>query len=93
MVAVSVTALSGDAWAGLKPGPSAVDVGLSRHIAERPGFSPAATQDLPPASTQPAAPAKPAFDEWLDGVRRDALARGIRAGTIDRAFNGLPFAA
>jgi membrane-bound lytic murein transglycosylase B len=29
------------------------------------------------------------FDTWLDGVRKEALERGIRQATVDAAFNGL----
>jgi membrane-bound lytic murein transglycosylase B len=32
---------------------------------------------------------QPPFDEWLAGVRAEAIARGIRAATVDQAFNGL----
>jgi membrane-bound lytic murein transglycosylase B len=35
------------------------------------------------------APERPPFGEWLDGVRRDALARGIRAETLEQALSGL----
>jgi membrane-bound lytic murein transglycosylase B len=54
-------------------------------------FGPAGTPQAPvPTGPTQAAPAERVpFDEWLDGVRRDALARGIRAGTIDRGFRGL----
>ncbi|MFZ5791934.1 MAG: lytic murein transglycosylase [Pseudomonadota bacterium] len=31
------------------------------------------------------------FTAWLDGVRRDALARGISAGTLDSAFASLAY--
>jgi membrane-bound lytic murein transglycosylase B len=39
----------------------------------------------------PAVPQLPpqSFDEWLSGVRTEALNRGIRQGTIDEAFAGL----
>ena len=30
-----------------------------------------------------------AFDQWLDGVRHDALAQGIHAATLDEALNDL----
>jgi len=45
----------------------------------------------PAASTQPAAPAAPAapFPEWLEGVRADALARGIKPETVQQAFAAL----
>jgi len=110
IVAVSLTAIAGDARAGLKPGPSDVnsrtersglspagkrdsDVngGASGHRTERPRFSPAGVQDAPAqgASTHPPAAERSSFDDWLDGVRRDALAREVRADTIDRAFKGL----
>ena len=29
------------------------------------------------------------FDEWLEGVRAEALARGIRTETVEQAFDGL----
>jgi membrane-bound lytic murein transglycosylase B len=40
------------------------------------------------ARTQDAAdpPARPAFSEWLEGVRADALSRGIRAEIVDQAL-------
>ncbi len=43
------------------------------------------------AQTQPAdaAAARPSFAEFLDGVRTEALARGIRAEIIDEAFKGI----
>lgn len=34
-------------------------------------------------------PSRPAFDAWLDGVRQEALDRGIRPDTVTRAFDGL----
>ena len=34
-------------------------------------------------------PPSPSFEEFLDGVRAEAIARGIAAATIDRAFDGL----
>lgn len=48
----------------------------------------------PPASVaQPAPDAAgtplPPFSEWLDGVRAEALSRGIRAETLDRALTGI----
>ena len=41
--------------------------------------APAAAQEQP----------KPDFEQWLDGVRQEALTRGISAGTLDRAFQGV----
>jgi membrane-bound lytic murein transglycosylase B len=49
----------------------------------------------PPApaiqAAQPTAPAAPtvSFAEWLDGVRVDALARGIKPETVQQAFDGV----
>ncbi len=45
----------------------------------------------PATTTQPAAPAAPAapFPEWLEGVRADALARGIKPETVQQAFAAL----
>jgi membrane-bound lytic murein transglycosylase B len=37
---------------------------------------------VPPLPPQP-------FDQWLSGVRAEALTRGIRQATIDQAFDGL----
>jgi len=34
-------------------------------------------------------PERPTFDSWLDGVRQEALDRGIRPDTVNRAFDGL----
>jgi membrane-bound lytic murein transglycosylase B len=34
----------------------------------------------------PAPPARPPFTEWLDGVRADALSRGIRPEIVDQAL-------
>jgi membrane-bound lytic murein transglycosylase B len=42
-------------------------------------------QQLPPAEP----PAQPSFEEWLNGVRAEALTRGIRQATIDSALSGL----
>jgi membrane-bound lytic murein transglycosylase B len=41
------------------------------------------------AQQAPAADTRPSFSDFLDGIRRDALARGIRAETIDRALAGV----
>ena len=35
------------------------------------------------------APVRPAFEAWLDGLRAEALARGISARTLDSALAGL----
>jgi len=43
-------------------------------------------QQLAPSG--PAA-APPPFDEWLNGVRAEALTRGIKEATLDRALSGL----
>ena len=32
---------------------------------------------------------RPAFSVWLEGVRADAIARGIKPDTVARAFEGL----
>src|SRR5262249_56602474 len=37
----------------------------------------------------PVPPLPPAFDEWLKGVRTEALTRGIKPATLDSAFDGL----
>ncbi len=38
---------------------------------------------------EPAVPVPPGFGAWLEGVRAEALQRGISATTVDRALNGL----
>lgn len=54
-----------------------------------PGLSGGASraQELPPIA--PVAPLPPPFTEWLEGVRAEALARGIRPAVLDEAFAGL----
>jgi membrane-bound lytic murein transglycosylase B len=42
-------------------------------------------QQLPPAASA----AQPSFEEWLSGVRAEALTRGIREATLDAALTGL----
>ena len=42
-------------------------------------------QQIPPVPPLP----QPPFDEWLAGVRSEAVARGIRQATVDQALNGL----
>ncbi|HEX4566923.1 MAG TPA: lytic murein transglycosylase [Vicinamibacterales bacterium] len=42
-------------------------------------------QQIPPVAPLPPQP----FDEWLGGVRAEALTRGIRETTIEQAFAGL----
>ena len=41
------------------------------------------------APSDPAATDRPSFPQFLDGVRTEALARGIKASTVDTAFAGL----
>ncbi len=46
----------------------------------------------PPASAPEQAAeqtARPSFAEWLDGVKREAIARGIRAAVVDEALAGV----
>jgi membrane-bound lytic murein transglycosylase B len=38
------------------------------------------------AAQEPTEPARPAFAEWLAGVRAEALEKGIRAETVDQAL-------
>lgn len=48
---------------------------------------PAATQaPVDPAATDPAATDAPSFADWLEGVRAEALARGIRQAIVDEAL-------
>jgi membrane-bound lytic murein transglycosylase B len=42
-------------------------------------------QQLPPVPPLP----QPSFEDWLGGVRAEAIARGIRQTTVDRALSGL----
>lgn len=51
--------------------------GLSRAAAPEPG-----------PGTETVAP-QPDFSGWLDGLRRDAVAAGIKTATLDRALEGL----
>jgi membrane-bound lytic murein transglycosylase B len=62
--------------------------------AQVPGVPPPPPTATPPppadiAATAPVVPEQPPFAEWLAGVRAEALARGIRAETVDRAFDGV----
>jgi membrane-bound lytic murein transglycosylase B len=66
---------------------------------------PPAQQSVPAQQTEPATQAQPTeqgaaapqptvapavpFPDWLEGVRADALARGIKAATVQQAFDGL----
>ena len=43
----------------------------------------------PGAAQEPLPAPQPDFGAWLDGVRAEAVQRGISAATIDRAFTGL----
>jgi membrane-bound lytic murein transglycosylase B len=46
------------------------------------------TPVIPVAPVTPVAPAaRPSFSEWLDGVRAEALSRGIRQEIVDSALN------
>src|SRR6266480_2225106 len=40
-------------------------------------------------TAQPPDTARPSFAEWLDGVRKEALARGIRQEVVDEALGGV----
>jgi len=44
---------------------------------------------VPPADVLPPAPERPPFDEWLAGVREEAMAAGVSAATIAAALDGL----
>jgi membrane-bound lytic murein transglycosylase B len=44
---------------------------------------------LPLRAQEPAAPARQEFSTFVEGVRADALARGVSAATVDLALNGL----
>jgi peptidoglycan lytic transglycosylase B len=48
--------------------------------------APALAQSTP---SDPPSVDRVAFDQWVVAIRRDALARGIRQQTLDRAFDGL----
>ena len=54
---------------------SAVALGLTLLVA----------QQIPPVAPLP----QPPFEEWLAGVRAEAIARGIRQATVDQALTGL----
>jgi membrane-bound lytic murein transglycosylase B len=49
-----------------------------------------AAQAPPPPQTASAADTRPSFAEWLEGVRQEALARGIRSATIETALRDIP---
>jgi len=61
-----------------------------------PAAAPAATQE-PPSAPAPAPPpavspdqsGRMPFDEWLKGMRKEAVAAGIHEATVDAAFAGL----
>ncbi len=57
------------------------------------GFLSAAPRPLqepvPAVPLAPVAPLPPPFDEWLAGVRAEALARGIRPEILDQALGGV----
>jgi membrane-bound lytic murein transglycosylase B len=72
------------------PGAAMLSVSLSLAATamagtELPAPGQPATQQAPPAPAPLAVP----FAEWLDGVRADAVARGIKAETVQQAFEGL----
>src|SRR5262245_11960519 len=48
----------------------------------------AAAAAAAPALPRPAS-ADAAFQAWLEGVRREAMAQGVDAGTLDRALRGI----
>jgi membrane-bound lytic murein transglycosylase B len=43
-----------------------------------------------PAQGPAISEARPSFAEWLDGVRQEALARGISAATVETALSNIP---
>jgi membrane-bound lytic murein transglycosylase B len=51
---------------------------------ETPDVAPDRPPELPSGDSP--APARPSFDEWLNGVREEALARGIGQSTLNAAF-------
>ena len=53
-----------------------------------PAFALAVALLLPQIPPVPPLP-QPPFEEWLAGVRAEAIARGIRAATVDEALTGL----
>src|SRR5262249_37337404 len=55
--------------------------------AHQPAAAQAAPSQNPNAGLQDAAPS---FSQWLDGVRAEALARGIRQEIIDQALGDIP---
>jgi membrane-bound lytic murein transglycosylase B len=50
---------------------------------------PQAGSESPAPQTEVVPPPPVPFEEWLEGVRAEALARGIRADTVQQAFDGL----
>ena len=52
----------------------------------RPAQVPSVAQAFRPAAVAAQEPARPAFSEWLAGVRAEALARGVKPEIIDAAL-------
>jgi membrane-bound lytic murein transglycosylase B len=65
----------------------AVSAGTEVPSPHRPTVSAGTDVTAPQSEPAPAAPVP--FDQWLEGVRAEALARGIRQETVQQAFEGL----
>ncbi len=52
-------------------------------------ISAAASAPAPPSRPTPWVATETAFGRWLDGVKAEAVGRGVRPITVDRAFTGL----
>lgn len=75
--------------------PATTQAAATQSATEQPATVPAAQSPIAPGD--PAAPVDgpvatpvlPPFDEWLDGVRIEAIKRGIGAETVSRALTGV----
>ena len=80
----------------LRPAIAGLTVPLLAAGAAQPARAPATAAAPPAASTStapaPAAPAPQAnasFTDWLQGVRQEAMAKGVSEQTLDQALGGL----
>jgi membrane-bound lytic murein transglycosylase B len=94
-LASGFTALHPSAAAAQTPPPAQSEPATAQPATTQPATVPAAQNPIAPGD--PAAPVAgpvatpelPPFDEWLDGVRIEAIKRGISAETVSRALTGV----
>jgi len=79
----------------LKPALAGLTLALLTACAGQPARAPATPSAPAPSASTAVAPAAPAqqpsasFTDWLQGVRQEAMAKGISQQTLDQAFAGL----